>query len=52
MIQQQDDALLAAFHLMDADERDFFLDIALTHTEGRSNTKPRLKLIVNKPTNH
>lgn len=42
--KRQDHALLQAFHMMDRDEREFFLEIALTHTAGRS-MKPSLQLI-------
>lgn len=44
MQKQQDNQLLAAFHLMNPEERDFFLDIALTQTEGRSG-RPVLRLV-------
>lgn len=45
MQNQQDQALLEAFHLMDAEERDFFLESAQVHTAGRVAKKPTLKLI-------
>lgn len=44
MQKQQDEALLAAFHLMDADERQFHLDSFLATVQGRP-IKPKLKLI-------
>lgn len=44
MQKQQDDALLAAFHLMDADERQFHLDSFMATVQGRP-IKPKLKLV-------
>lgn len=45
MQKRQDEALLTAFHLMDADERDFFLGTAQAMTAERT-LKPRLSLVV------
>lgn len=45
MQNQQDQALLAAFHLMTAGERSFLLQTAQTLTEDRRITRPRLTLV-------
>lgn len=44
MQRQQDEALLAAFHLMDADEKTFHLDSFMATVQGRP-IKPKLKLV-------
>lgn len=44
MQKQEDAALLAAFHLMDADERQFFLDAFMATVQGRP-IQPKLRLI-------
>jgi hypothetical protein len=46
MQKQQDEALLEAFHLMNADEQQFFLEMAQVHTEGRISKKPVLTLVL------
>jgi hypothetical protein len=46
MKNQQDEALLKVFHLMDAEEREFFLESAQNYTAGRvAKQKPVLRLI-------
>lgn len=49
MKQQQEQALLAAFRLMDDDEREFFLDLGRMKTAGRTSRRPMLQLIETKP---
>lgn len=49
MKQQQEAALLAAYRLMNDNERDFHLEAFQDLTHGRANKKPQLQLIVNKP---
>lgn len=44
MLSKQDQELLDAFRLMDKDEREFFLEMAQTHTDGRKR-RPELTLI-------
>lgn len=44
-MQQQDESLLSAFHLMTPDERRFFLQTALTMTRNRSFYRPKLVLV-------
>lgn len=44
MQKKQDDELLAAFHLMDADERQFHLDSFRATVHGRP-IKPKLILV-------
>lgn len=46
MQKQQDDALLAAFHLMDDEERSFYLEAFQLHTAGRTSKKPSLTLVI------
>jgi hypothetical protein len=41
----QDKELLSAFHLMDKDEREFFLESAKIHTQGRTLRRPNLRLL-------
>jgi hypothetical protein len=45
MQKQQDDELLAVFHLMDGEEREFYLELGRMQTTGRSKKKPELRLI-------
>lgn len=45
MQNQQDEALLAAFHLMDAEERSFWLMSTQAAVEGRQRIKPKLALV-------
>lgn len=45
VLTNQDEQLLAAFHLMDAEERQFLLDSARVVTAGRVAIKPRLTLV-------
>lgn len=45
MRNQQETALLEAFRLMDDDEREFFLETAQAHTDGRGKRRPALTLI-------
>lgn len=45
MQRQQDEELLALFHLMDSEEREFFIQIGRSTTEGRQ-TRPALSLVV------
>lgn len=46
MQKKQDEALLAAFHLMDRDERAFFLATAQNHTKNRqAKPAPQLRLV-------
>lgn len=45
MQDEQDRELLNAFHLMDKDEREFFLETAKVHTEGRTLRRPNLRLL-------
>ena len=44
MQKQRDEALLAAFHLMDADEQLFHLDSFMATVQGRP-IQPKLKLV-------
>lgn len=43
MQNQEDEELLERFHLMDREERDFFLTSFRACTEGRTKKKPRPK---------
>lgn len=45
MQQQQDEQMLRFFHLMDAEERDFYLEVFKLRTEGRISKTPTLTLI-------
>jgi hypothetical protein len=45
MQEEQDRKLLNAFHLMDKDEREFFLESAKIHTQGRTLRRPNLRLL-------
>lgn len=49
MSDQQDKALLDAYHLMDSDERDFWLDVFQTHTKDRKQKKAELRVIYRQP---
>jgi hypothetical protein len=41
----QDKELLDVFHLMDKDEKEFFLESAKIHTKGRTLRRPTLRLL-------
>lgn len=49
MKQQQEAALLAAFHLMTKEERSLYVETFQFQTSGRSNQRPPLRLVVTTP---
>jgi hypothetical protein len=46
MSMHQDEALLTAFHLMDQDEREFYLEVFQDQVKGRpKREKPNLSIV-------
>lgn len=49
MQKHQEQQWAAAFHLLDAEERQFWLESLQLYTAGRESKTPQLKLIVGSP---